>query len=827
MAPRWYDDGIRVNLSVSESGDFVSLGTRTEYPFVAGGGGIPSGWTQYLGGGAASGDVNWTTANGRFSISNISASNSHANLVYGVYRDIPVTYGKRYVLWVQARTMESKGGGRWQFLYQFNGTGPAYGMQRTTLQDWDQIACYMLPTDPGTTFIRIHLRNYYYVPPGQTERFDWGMQWQLPAMVEYNSTYPEPVWHDVTCDVQSLQVAYGRSKFTGRFEVASCQIGVKNTDGEFTYQNVHPWGLRPGRFVKVTVTGPNPPTIYNAFYGLIDSITDSFPINGKTNAVLNCIDTSSLLSNQTVPTASAEDSSALSGLRFRGILDTMAWHPGKRSFDDGVYYQQGVFQNGRTIRDELGIGADSEGALFWCDRTGNLVFHDRNYLDNSTRASFVQAELVAICPDYIDEVKFVFPGVTGNAMVLDYESGYAFGTTVDVRARVSINNVASGSRQTIASQDNRWDFRVVNGSRRMEYTNTVAFATSTVDFPYGNGVPCWVRVLHNRANGTVQFFVNPDSESRPVVWTQLGTTVSITGSMPAVTTPIRIGNILAGFPQSFGGRLYEIELFDATTALLRLRPSYVPGSAGATQLTIPLSNVVSPGKVIDVLQTGTNVIVQVDPSVTPYRLIPVDNIPNGSSPAIQHLKELQTDWSRDRVINDVQIANVGGSATQSVDHESQKAYGPRTYQRLDFVNDNAHPEYNLERTNDFMVGWTESMLRVNQVTFRPDTDTYGWVLSMFLMDLVRVRYQHPVEGWGFAVATHIQGYVHRLNMGGWETTLNLDQPVSFVFWDTPPNDSAGWDIDFWDDGIWDNDDPNATYWTSGQVWSDSQSKWSA
>jgi len=63
-------------------------------------------------------------------------------------------------------------------------------------------------------------------------------------------------------------------------------------------------------------------------------------------------------------------------------------------------------------------------------------------------------------------------------------------------------------------------------------------------------------------------------------------------------------------------------------------------------------------------------------------------------------------------------------------------------------------------------------------------------------------------------------------MNGWETSINLDQPESFVYWDTPPNTTVGWDIDYWDVGIWDNADPNAAYWTSGQVWTDTQTRWS-
>ena len=824
--PKWYDDGVRVQLSVSTAGDFVALGTRTEYPFVNSGGGIPVGWIYYTGNGAATGDVNWTCANGRFSVSNASTTSSNVNKIYGIWRQFPVTYGKRYVLWVQTRTMENKAGGKWNVYYQFNNTGPMYGLSGVTGSEFEQIACYMLPTDSSVTSITVYLRNYYTIPVGENERFDWGMQWQLPALVTFDSTYPEPTWKDVTCDVQSFNVAYGRSKFTGRFEVASAQIGVTNVDGEFTYQSVHPWGLRPGRFVKVTVTGPNPPTIYNQFYGLIDSIQDSFPIDGKNTAILNCIDTSSLLSTQTVPTISSLSDVQYSGLRFRGILDNVAWHPGKRTFDQGVYYQQGVFQSGRTIRDELGITADSEGAYFWTDRMGVLTYYDRNYLTNTTRASYVQADLMAECPTFIDEVKFIFPGVQGNSMVLDYENAYAFNTTVDIRARVSIDDIANTNRQTLATQDSRWDFRLLNGARRMEFNNGVSSATSTVDFPYANGVICWVRCVYNRANGTVDFYVNPDQDNPPITWTRLGTQVTITGTMPTNTNPIRIGNVLTGFVQAFAGRLYDILLYDSTTPLFRLRPSYVPGTVANTQITIPLSNVISPGKVVNIAQTSTNVIIQHDTDIEPYHLIPVDNVPNGANPAIQHIKALETDWSRDRVVNDVQIANVGGSATQRVDHDSQQKYGPRTYQRFDFVNDNAHPEYNDQRTDDFMVGWTDSILRVNQVTFRPDPSTYGWALSMFLMDLVRVRYQHPTEGWGFAIATHIQGYVHSLTLGGWETTLNLDQPISFVYWNTPPDAAIGWDVSLWDQGIWDSGDKNAAYWTSGQVWTDSNTKWS-
>jgi len=810
--PKWFDDGVRVNLSVSTSGDFVSLGTRTEYPFVAGSGGLPANWTfESLNGGLTS-DVNLTTADGRFSVSNISTTVSNQNKYYSIVRDFPVVNGKRYNFLAQVRTMDNKTATKYVFSYQYNGLGSQYTLTRSTQADWEQIAETFVPS-PGNTFIRIRLSIYYYHPPFGTPATDWGAQWQGPALVEMSSTYPDPTWKAITCDVQSLTIAYGRSRYTGRFDVATASIGVKNVDGEFTYQTVHPWGLRPGRFVKVTITDPKG-TSYPAYYGLIDSITDSFPIDGKVNAVLNCIDTSSLLSTSNVPTTSGENVTSLSGNRFRNLLDAVSWHPSMMAYDAGVYYQQGVYANGRSVRDELGLTADSEGALFWADRNGLLTFRDRNYIDLNPLANTVQAELMAECPTYIDEVRFRFPGIAGNGMSMPYQSTMAFTQFVTVECYVAFDDASSSARQTLVAQNGRWEFRKDSG-KRLGFTNWVGSAQSTIDAPLGTGQFIWVMVQYDVYNGLVTFYTKTTGN-----YVQLGTTVSITGTMPTNTNGLTFGGIGPSLSTPLKGIMNSVIVGYGTGYVVTFAASSFPGQVGATVLNL------STGQQITVTQTGTNVIVQADPTITPHRLIPIDSVPTAQYAAVQHLKALETDWTRDRVVNDVQIANQGGAAFQKIDNASQQKYGPRTYQRLDFLNDNAHPEYNLQRIDDFMVGFTDSILRVNRVTFVPDTDTYAWALSMFLMDLVRIRYQHPIEGWGYAVATHIQGYVHSLTMNGWETSINLDQPESFVYWDTPPNTTVGWDIDYWDVGIWDNADPNAAYWTSGQVWTDTQTRWS-
>lgn len=831
MAPRWYDDGCRVALAVSESGDFVSLGARTEYPFQAGGAGVPSGWTQGTGSGSVPGDVNWTTQDGRFSISNASTTVSHNALYYWITRDFPVTYGKKYLFQVQARTMDGKTSAVWEMNYQFQGTGSVYGVNGRSQSDWQNASMQVIPGS-NQTFVRVQLKVNYYRFSGEAEAFDWGAQFQGMAIVEMDTSAPNPVWHDVICDVHEVNVAYGRAKFTGRFEVASAQVTVINTDGEFTYQNVHPWGLRPGRFVKITMTSPKG-TSYPVFYGLIDSINSGYPIDGKNTAVLACLDVSSLLSNSTVPSMTPLNTMVWSGSRILYLLAAAGWHPSMSYCEQGTYSQQGITANGRTLRDEMGLGADSEGGFFYCNRSGVIEYHGRNFLEGNTRSTKVYGELMAECPEYMNEVQWVFPAVSGNSFTLDYEPNFAFTSVIDIRARVKINNLSSANRQTFAGQDGRWDFRVADGTRHMQFNNTASAVTSNAPIPAGyDGTICWIRCLYNLSNNGVQFFIQPDTPNHqpPTVWSgfQIGTTVTITGTMPAATNqPIRIGDILAGgFPQPFGGQIYFLQIWDGAYCRLEIQPSQFPGTEGSTYLVVPPTANLNPGKVIHVNQTGANKIVQPDPTITPYRLVVVDQVPTADPATIQHLKSLETDWSRDRVVNDVQIANQNGGAFRQVDTDSQKAYGPRTYQRLDFLNDNAHPEYAQQRIADFINGWTDAILRVNSVTLVPDVDTYEWVLSMWLLDLVRVRYQHPTEGWGFAVATYVQGYTHQISLNGWTTVLNLDQPRSFVYWDTPEG-GIGWDGDYWDQGIWDNDDPNGTYWSSGQVWSDPESKWMA
>lgn len=814
--PRWYDDGVRIKAYVSNSGDYVSLGKRTEYPFVAGGAGIPADWHAVYNPPAVAADVNWTTQDGRFSISNASATNSHNALYYGIYRDFPVTYGKAYIINVQARTMQGKWKvSRW-LRYFWNGSIDAFGQRKDTEQDWEQLSLYAVPPLAASS-IRIYLWINYYLYPGEVENFAWGGQWQSVALTELDLTYPDPTWHEVTCESNALDITYGRSRFTGRYDVASAALTVLNDSGQYVYRASHPWGLRPGRFIWILLFAPDG-TQWYAFYGIIDNITDTFTLDGRAAARIDAIDTSSLLSNTDVPSVSGDNTTYYSGGRFGALIDAIGWHPTKRNISPGVYVQQGIYASGRSVRDELGLIADSEGGHFWTDRNGNLTYKDRNYYLNTPSANTVQAELIAECPDYVDEVLFKLPGLVGNGMSAVYQAAFAFPNGMDIRAKVTFDNIVGPTDDTIASQNGCWNFVRAAGFRQLGFNGY--YANNVL--PFNSGETFWVRAKYLVSSGVVNLYYGRDNGNLdgPASWTSLGT--KLVGAIPTGPQPVIFGATNSAMTTPLKGTLYRCDILDSVNlgSAIVLNPRDIPGSMGQTSFRL------TDGNTVTVSQTGTNVIIQKDPKVTPYRLTAIDHVPNAIGQVVQELRAFESDWSRDRVINDIRVANQNGAALQVVDIDSQKAYGPRTYQRLDYLNDNTHPEYLTQRSNDLMNGWTVAKLRVNRVVFVPTPITYKWAMSMWLGDLVRMRYQHPTEGWNFAIVSHIQGFTHSLNMNGWTVGVNLDQPESFVYYDRPPSELTGWDIDYWDQGIWDNADPNAAYWTSGQVWTDPASKWS-
>jgi hypothetical protein len=180
---------------------------------------------------------------------------------------------------------------------------------------------------------------------------------------------------------------------------------------------------------------------------------------------------------------------------------------------------------------------------------------------------------------------------------------------------------------------------------------------------------------------------------------------------------------------------------------------------------------------------------------------PVDGIADQPGAPTVCISELATDWSMDRVVNIVHLANAHGSQQSFVDTTSLKTYGPHTYQRLDFVLSPTATPNLATRANDLMSGYATPLLRVNQVQFSPAlAEAWPWTLAVFLNWLVRVWYTHPRNGWGYEVVTHVQSVQHTITPTDWTVRLSVDQPSTFVAFQ---RSEVGWDAGRWDQNRWD------------------------
>lgn len=599
----WKDAGLQVRLYISTSGDFVQLGNRIDFPFNAGGpSGVPFGWTPY--GTNYATDVNFSVGFGRFNISGKLAVPVY-NRTYGASISFPLKEGYRYLVSAQVQTMQDKSyGTRYIMFVADPGNSTRFANSRTSQSSWENITV-------GTAFLNgfttgtITLIGYY--PSTQTDP-NWGIQWQNLSVLEQAPNYPPPTWQEITCDTRSVQTRYGRDKFTSRYDVGNFTLGVANKDGEFTYDDdpATSWGLRPGRFIRGTVGNGSAET--PLFYGVIDSLSDDYSLDGRVITVINCLDISQLLSNTTVPTSTG-NTNYKSGDRIGILYRAVGWHPDYEDTPSGIFLQQPIYANGRTVRDEIGLGADSEGSYWFAERNGVLKYYDRDWPTKAPTQTAVQAEILAM----------------------------------------------------------------------------------------------------------------PEPTQLPV---------------------------LDPFPTS-------------PTA----------------------------------------------PWVCAH--------------------QLDVDWSRDRIINFLTLANQGGSAVTFEDDESQKKYGVQTYQRTDFLNINDTPEYLQTRANDIMSGFSDAVLRVKSVQFRPTKESYDWASTVFLNDVVRVWYVHPSNLWGYAVVTHVQSVQHSFLPDDWVMTLSLDQPIYFnrFEWD-PYMGIHGWDLGEWDVNLWDQGSEEAgALWDRDYRWTTSTSVW--
>ena len=381
----WRDDGVDVLVDISTDGDVIPKTTTATYLFLSSSGGIATGWTQYLANGAVATDANFTVTNNGQSISN-ALTTGQPNRQYGVQRDFPIVFGNRYVIGFDVRTMENKVETMFEcHAYSINAAGTVLAEVNATIQvrttgEW--MKC-VLTTEPltlnfghsGATGIRVVIHGRYNL----TDQVYWGYQFANFWITEVDMAATVALqWRRVTCDVKGVTIRYGRARFNERFDVATCAITVDNTDGEYAYRNPHPFNLRPGRFVRVLAQYKS--VSYPLYWGIIDSLIDGYALDGRATTTINCVDLTTLGSAVPVPTARGSPdgvTGAYMGGRIKALLAVTNVLPAYWQIQQGVWGFQPPLSNARTIRDEIGVSADSENGLFYANRSGVLCYDDR------------------------------------------------------------------------------------------------------------------------------------------------------------------------------------------------------------------------------------------------------------------------------------------------------------------------------------------------------------------------------------------------------------------------------------------------------------------
>lgn len=235
----------------------------------------------------------------------------------------------------------------------------------------------------------------------------WGVDWKDLSITKVKAYgfYTEMGWYAVQCETMDASIRYGRTRFTERYDVGTAAVRLNNVTGKYQYQISHPLGFRPGRMfrlqAKIRATG----VMYPLFYGVIDRIATEMTLDGKANVTLTVFDTTSFTSDTKTPNLwigsyaiVGGDPLLLSGNRVNALLDSAGVAQSFRSIATGVFPMQNVAESSRSIREEIGVTADSEGGSFFAERDGTIVYRDRNWVDG-TYATQVQANFNAYSSD--------------------------------------------------------------------------------------------------------------------------------------------------------------------------------------------------------------------------------------------------------------------------------------------------------------------------------------------------------------------------------------------------------------------------------------------
>ena len=223
-------------------------------------------------------------------------------------------------------------------------------------------------------------------------------QWDRATWDDAGSDWAglEPEWTAVSnCRVLEVGIERGRSRSLDRFGVSSMTVTALDPDGWLTWDPATESMLevRPGRSVRLQARMVETDETVTLWRGWIEALEDTFVPFEVPAAQLTAQDALAQVAHTNEPELpSPVGAGERSDERVGRLLDLAGWPAERRELEVGQITVQGT-NLARSVADDLGITADSEGGALYASRDDHVVFRNREWLTTDPVAVVVQATI--------------------------------------------------------------------------------------------------------------------------------------------------------------------------------------------------------------------------------------------------------------------------------------------------------------------------------------------------------------------------------------------------------------------------------------------------
>ncbi len=355
-------------------------------------------------------------------------------------------------------------------------------------------------------------------------------------------TGDEPMWRDITCEVQAVDGDLGRARITDPFPQGTCTLLIDNASG-WADPDVEVPGvltMRPGRPIRVGVDHIQFGRRW-LFRGFIDQILPEYDPEQPDWVGLVCIDAFGEAGRAKLSATVATGANETADQRVARILNAVPWLASKRVIEPtSIELVAGVLDG--VVADMLRRCADSAGGACFGDGDGNVVFRARDWLfhtsDSPLDGTIGNSSTTLESPGMVE-----FPGETTSRLTVSSGISSAVGSQVTLIAQIRPDSLTGANQVPIWFEGaGGWVLTIMPSGQlqwlwwRTPSTFAWTYSQTLVGAPIGADGWLWIGVEFN-ASGSVRFYASPDGRD----WLPVGQRSFAATTIQAAAGPLHIG----------------------------------------------------------------------------------------------------------------------------------------------------------------------------------------------------------------------------------------------------------------------------------------------